>query len=71
MKYTKEITDRIVNDYKSGKSTLEIAQSLDVPDRSVVAKLSSLGVYQKKQYLNKRGEVPIKKWEHINNWPKS
>ncbi|NDA52921.1 MAG: hypothetical protein EBX66_10790, partial [Betaproteobacteria bacterium] len=38
---------------------------LDVPDRSVVAKLSSLGVYQKKQYLNKRGEVPIKKWEHI------
>ncbi|NDG56486.1 MAG: hypothetical protein EBX56_11165, partial [Betaproteobacteria bacterium] len=46
-------------------STLEIAQSLDVPDRSVVAKLSSLGVYQKKQYLNKRGEVPIKKWEHI------
>jgi len=65
MKYTKEITDRIVNDYKSGKSTVEIAQSLDVPDRSVVAKLSSLGVYQKKQYLNKRGEVPIKKWEHI------
>lgn len=65
MKYTKEITDRIVNDYKSGKSTIEIAQSLDVPDRSVVAKLSSLGVYQKKQYLNKRGEVPVKKQEHI------
>jgi len=65
MKYTKEITDRIVNDYKSGKSTVEIAQSLDVPDRSVVAKLSSLGVYQKKQYLNKRGEVPVKKATHI------
>ena len=65
MKYTKEITDKIVEEYKLGKTTLEIAETLGVPDRSIIAKLSSLGVYQKKQYLNKRGEVPIKKQEHI------
>ena len=33
--------------------------------RSLIAKLSSLGVYQKKGYLTKRGEVPVKKGEHI------
>lgn len=65
MKYTKEITDKIVEKYKGGATTLEIAQTLNVPDRSIIAKLSSLGVYQKKMYLNKRGEVPIKKWEYI------
>lgn len=36
-----------------------------VPDRSIIAKLSSLGVYRKKEYLTKRGEVPIKKEEYI------
>ena len=65
MKYTKEITDKIVEEYKLGKTIFEIAETLGVPDRSIIAKLSSLGVYQKKQYLNKRGEVPVKKQEHI------
>ena len=65
MKYTKEITDRIVEDYKAGKLVKEIADTLGVPDRSIVAKLSSLGVYQKRVYVNKRGEVPIKKQQHI------
>lgn len=65
MKYTKEITDKIVEDYKQGADTKFIAQSLGVSDRSIIAKLASLGVYTKKKYVNKRGEVPIKKWEHI------
>ena len=65
MKYTKEITDKIVEQYQQGADTTTIANSLGVPDRSIIAKLSSLGVYNKKKYLNKRGEVPIKKWEHI------
>jgi Mn-dependent DtxR family transcriptional regulator len=67
MKYTKEITDRIVEEYKGGKTTVEIAKTLNVADRSVIAKLSSLGVYQKKVYVNKRGEVPVKKQEHIED----
>lgn len=65
MKYTKEITDKVVEQYKQGATTKEIAETLGVADRSIIAKLSSLGVYNKKKYLNKRGEVPIKKWEHI------
>jgi Zn-dependent peptidase ImmA (M78 family) len=67
MKYTKEITDKIVEDYKGGKTVGEIAKTLSVPDRSIIAKLSSLGVYQKKVYVNKRGEVPVKKWEMIES----
>jgi hypothetical protein len=65
MKYTKEITDTIVQQYAQGADVKTIAQTLGVPDRSIIAKLSSLGVYQKRVYTNKRGEVPIKKWEHI------
>jgi len=65
MKYTKETTEQIVQQYRDGTSVEEIAATLDVPTRSVIAKLSSLGVYQKKSYLNKRGEVPVKKEVYI------
>lgn len=61
MKYTKEQTDQLTTLYQSGKPVAEIAQVFSVPERSVIAKLSSLGVYQKKSYLNKRGEIPVKK----------
>lgn len=36
-----------------------------MPQRSIIAKLSSLGVYTRKPYTNKRGELPTKKSEHI------
>jgi hypothetical protein len=65
MKYTKEITDKLISDYKAGVPVATIATDLDVPERSVIAKLSSLGVYTKKSYVNKRGELPVKKSEHI------
>ena len=65
MKYTKETTDKLIADYKAGIPVADLARELDVPERSIIAKLSSLGVYQKKQYLNKRGELPVKKSEHI------
>jgi hypothetical protein len=65
MRYDKEICDRMVHDYTTGISVQNIAAQLRVPERSVIAKLSSLGVYQKKTYTNKRGEVPVKKSEHI------
>jgi hypothetical protein len=65
MKYTKEITDKLIEDYRTGVSVSLIAHNLNVPERSVIAKLSSLGVYTKKSYVNKRGETPVKKSEHI------
>jgi len=65
MKYTKEITERIVNDYQAGILPYKIASELKVPEKSIIAKLSSMGVYKKQRYLNKRGEVPVKKFEMI------
>jgi hypothetical protein len=65
MRYTQEITDRMVSDYKQQVPVQQIAVELDVPERSIIAKLSSLGVYTKKPYLNKRGETPVKKSEQI------
>jgi hypothetical protein len=65
MRYTQEITDRMVQQYTAQVPVEQIAQQLEVPERSIIAKLSSLGVYHKKPYLNKRGEPPVKKSEQI------
>ncbi len=65
MKYTKEITDKLIADYTAKVPVEEIAAKLDVPTRSVIAKLSNLGIYERKRYLTKRGEVPVKKEEYI------
>ena len=51
--------------FKAGIAVADISAELNVPERSVIAKLSSLGVYVKKSYVNKRGETPVKKSEHI------
>ena len=67
MKYTKEITDRLVQEYTAGQPVEKLAQELQVPSRSIIAKLSSLGVYKRKQYVNKRGEPPRKKSEYIES----
>jgi transposase-like protein len=65
MRYTKETVDEIVDQYNAGKTVEEIASAYDVPPRSVIAKLSSLGVYRKKTYVNKNGEAPVKKEVYI------
>ena len=65
MKYDQEITEKLKREYLAGTPVSTLAEGLGVPDRSVIAKLSSLGVYKKKEYLTKRGEVPIKKEEYI------
>ena len=70
MKYTKEITDKIVNDYNANIAVKSIADELRVPERSIIAKLSSMGLYKKQPYLNKRGEVPVKKFEMIERLAK-
>ncbi len=65
MKYTKEIADQMALEYQNGVPVSEIAEKLQVPDRSVVAKLSAMGIYKRKEYRNKRGEIPVKKEEYI------
>jgi len=63
-KYSKEESDALVTIYEAcpTQATVEnLAQQFDVPVRSIIAKLSSLGVYARKKYLNKSGELPVKK----------
>ena len=66
MKYSQETTLDIVNKYRSGVPVEELAAQLGVPDRSIIAKLASIGEYKKKEYTNKRGETPVKKEEYID-----
>lgn len=70
MKYTTEVVTDISSKYLAGASAEELAAQLDVPVRSIIAKLASIGLYKKKEYLNKRGEVPVRKEEYIDRLAK-
>lgn len=65
MKYDQPKIDKMVAAYNLGATPEELASELDVPVRSIIAKLASLGVYKRKEYVNKRGEKPVKKEEYI------
>lgn len=70
MKYTKENTEHLLATYMAAPNITtvqKLATEFSVPDRSIIAKLSSMGVYQRKTYVNKRGEPPTKKSEYIEN----
>jgi effector-binding domain-containing protein len=58
--YTQEQTAKLVADYISGTSVETLAESFGKSVRSIVAKLSREGVYQKKVYTTKTGE-PVQK----------
>ena len=59
--YTVEQTAAIVSDYKAGIAVEQIAATVGRSIRSVIAKLSREGVYQKKEYVTKKGEAVQKK----------
>lgn len=65
MKYDNTTALKLTEDYKAGVPVKELALQLGVPERSVIAKLSSLGVYERKRYVTKRGELPVKKEEYV------
>ena len=62
--YTPEQTAQIVNAYTNGDTVESIAEALGKSVRSIVAKLSREGVYQKKVYKTKTGEAVVKKDAH-------
>ena len=64
--YTPEQTLQIVADYQSGVTVEKIADMMQKSVRSIVAKLSREGVYQKKTYTTKTGEAVIKKDTHAD-----
>ena len=82
MKYDKETIDLITAGYLAGKTALDLAAELSdhmtkktglidtVPERSVIAKLASLGIYKKKVYRTKRGDMPVSKAEYIEKLAK-
>ncbi len=63
--YTPEVEKSLAEKFAQGASTADLAAELDVSERSIIAKLSSMGLYKKKGYTTKRGEVPVKKSEYV------
>ena len=62
--YTMEQTVALVEAYKANPSANTVAafaESFGKSVKSVVAKLSREGVYQKKAYVTKAGSAPVKK----------
>ena len=59
--YTPEQTAQAKADYLAGVSVETIATALGKTTRSIIAKLSKEGVYQKKEYVSKTGEKPVAK----------
>lgn len=62
--YTPEMTAELVAGYKAAPSADTVAAfavKFGKTTKSVVAKLSKEGVYQKKEYVSKTGEKPVKK----------
>ena len=64
--YTPEQTLQLVTDYQAGVAVEQIAETLGKSVRSIVAKLSREGVYQKKTYKTKTGADPVKKDAHAD-----
>jgi len=64
--YTPEQTLKMVADYQSGVTVEQIAETLGKSVRSIVAKLSREGVYEKKVYKTKTGEPVVKKDAHAD-----
>lgn len=67
--YTPTVVEKIRTAYLDNptpETCAALAAELSVPQRSVIAKLSSLGVYQKRGYLTKQGEPPVRKGVYID-----
>lgn len=66
--YTPEVTAMITERYKADNSCVpQLAAELGVNKRSVIAKLASLGIYNKPPYLTKRGTLPVPKAKYIES----
>jgi len=64
--YTAEQTAQVIADYAAGINVESIAMAMGKSVRSIVAKLSREGVYQKKAYKTKTGEAVVKKDAHAD-----
>jgi Zn-dependent peptidase ImmA (M78 family) len=63
--YTENLVQKIVAAKNLGATIAQISEEFNIPERSLIAKLSSLGLYKRKNYTNKNGEKPVKKEEYV------
>ena len=66
--YTDEMVARISDAYSAAptRETVDaLAAELDRPVRSVISKLSALGIYQKQEQVTKSGKPIVRKEEYV------
>jgi hypothetical protein len=66
-KYTDDDTRTLIDLYNKTTSIEKIALILDRTPKSVISKLTSLGLYHKQPYLDKQGLPPKKKLEYVQD----
>ena len=64
--YTPEMEAAMKADYLAGITVEAIAEKLGKTTRSIVAKLSRMEIYKKKEYKTKTGEAVVKKDAHAD-----
>lgn len=64
--YTKEVCEKLVEAYKLGKTPEQLTEEFGYSRNSIIAKLSTLGVYQRREYRDKRGNPPRRKSELVD-----
>ena len=72
--YTQEMVDTISSDYSANptRATVDaLADKFDKTPRSIIAKLSALGIYVKAERVTKRGEPIVRKDELVAQVQKS
>lgn len=64
--YTQKVTERLTDLWVNQNMSVEdIALELGTKKRGVIAKLCSLGLYKRQQYVSKSGERPVRKAEYL------
>ena len=66
--YSQEMVDTISSDYSANptRATVDaLAEKFDKTPRSIIAKLSALGIYVKAERVTKRGEPVVRKDELV------
>ena len=68
VKYTPELLEHLISQYRAKpclETVDELASQTKLARRSIISKLSALGIYQKKSYLSKTGDPPVKKEYYV------
>jgi hypothetical protein len=63
--YSPELSKILVDKFLAKVPIKQIAVEVDRSEKSVTSKLVALGLYRKKPYTNKLGQVPVKKRDYV------